>query len=385
MQFFVILFFEKKKSEGFTFNVKKGLILLDNAATTLPTREILNTMRDFSGYYANIHRGTGMSSLLSTHCYERSKEVVKEFVSALPMENYFVTYGKNVTESLNLVCAIIGQLYTNRIRTRNVILLSEMEHTSNDIPFRFLSRLGMKIDYIGLNGCDLDYNDFQSKVNKYGSDLNLISVTGVSNVTGVRTNIPLISGLGHSVGSWICIDGAQLIPHTRVDMASLNIDFLGFSAHKIYCPFGLGVLISRIEILKMLVEPPLLRGGGTIAFNIQVSPENNEEKNQSDNISIRNQNSSLNVIWKKNDELLDSGTASIIPCVALVHTLKSLQRIGMDKIELYEAQLYSLAYSLFSTLPINIVSPPPSSKIKLYFIIFYAGVKFRSYWDNSLF
>jgi cysteine desulfurase / selenocysteine lyase len=337
-----------RKKSGFSFKINSGTIMLDNAASTMCPTEIFDTMRDFSCYYSNIHRGTGMNSLLSTHCYELSKEIVKDFVGATPYNKYFVSFGKNVTEQLNLVVAIIGQLYSRHVRSRSVILLSEMEHTSNDIPFRFLTRLGMVLDYIKLNGADLDYNDLQMKVQKYGSNLNLISITGVSNVTGIKTNLPVLAKSAHSVGAWICIDGAQLVPHTRVDMTQLGLDFLGFSAHKMYCPLGLGVLVGRIEILNLLTESPLIRGGGEIIYNAILTPTSGTYPQD------------LNIIWKKNEDLLEGGTGAVIPCVALIKTLKGLQRIGLDNIETHESKLYALAYSLFSTLPITIVSPPPS-------------------------
>jgi cysteine desulfurase / selenocysteine lyase len=327
------------------FRIKNDMVLLDNAASTLPFDHLFDILRTYSCFYSNIHRGTGMSSLLSSHCYEKSKDIVKEFVGA--QKGYFVAYGKNATEQLNLLAAIIAQLYTNGIRKRSTIILTEMEHHSNDLPWRYLARIGMNIVYVGLapngdpTGAGIDYSDLQQKVNKYGQDLNIISVTGISNVTGIRLNIQKIGSLARSVGAYFSVDGAQLVPHTKVDMTALGIDFLAFSAHKIYCPFGLGALVGRENILSQLTESPLIKGGGEVKF---VAPMTSLD---------------FGVVWKSNEDLLEGGTQSIIGAVALANVLKTITKIGMDSIEEREAMLYSEAYKLFSTLGVSVVSPNP--------------------------
>jgi len=324
------------------FYIKPGMIMLDAAASPLPFDHLFDILRSYSCYYSNIHRGSGISSLLSTHCYERSKEVVKDFVNA--KNGYFVAYGKNATEQLNLLVAIIAQLFTRGVRKRTAILLSSMEHHSNDLPWRYLTRIGMRVDYINLSSNSwegIDYSDLEQKVNKYGQDLNIISVTGISNVTGIRVDLARVSKLAKSVGAYICVDGAQLVPHTKTDMTALGIDFFAFSAHKIYCPFGLGVLIGREDVLNSLVESPLIKGGGEIVFVCKPS------------------SSDFGVVWKKDVDLLEGGTSPILGAVALSNALKTIMNIGFDEIEKHEARLYSEAYYLFSSLNITVVSPDP--------------------------
>jgi len=317
--------------------------MLDNAASTLPFLKLFDVLKSYSCYYSNIHRGTGMASLLSTHCYEKSKDVVRDFVNA--NHGYFVAYSKNATEQLNLLAAIIAQLFTRGVRTRSTILLSGMEHHSNDLPWRYLTRIGMKVDYINLasgnNNGDMEYSDLDQKVNQYGQDLNIISVTGISNVTGIRVDLARVSKAARRVGAYICVDGAQLVPHTKTDMTALGIDFLAFSAHKIYCPFGLGVLIGRQDVLDSLVESPLIKGGGEVKFVCK--PSGND----------------FGVVWKKDEDLLEGGTGPIIGAVALSNVLRTIMNIGINRIENHEAILYREAYHLFSSLNIVIVSPDP--------------------------
>ena len=326
------------------FYIKKDMIYLDAAASPLPMNHLFNILKTYSCFYSNIHRGTGMSSLLSSHCYDKSKDIVREFLGA---NDYFVAYGKNTTEQLNLLVAIISQLYVTGIRKRSTVLLTEMEHHSNDIPWRYLSRIGMKIIYVNLapngdpTGTGIDYSDLQQKVTTYGKDLNIISVTGISNVTGIRVNLQRVGSLARSVGALFSVDGAQLVPHTKVDMTALGIDFLAFSAHKIYCPFGLGALVGRKDILSQLIESPLIKGGGEVKLVIPPS------------------NGDFGVVWKNNEDLLEGGTQSIIGAVALANVMRTITKIGMKTIEKRETELYNEAYRLFSVLGVNVVSPDP--------------------------
>ena len=148
---YILIHLFKKNRNNFRklFYIKPGMIMVDSAASTLPMSNLFDVLKSYSCYYSNIHRGTGMASLLSSHCYEKSKEVVRDFVGA--RHGYFVSYGKNATEQLNLLSSIIAQLFTRGIRTRTTILLSGMEHHSNDLPWRYLTRIGMKVDYINLD------------------------------------------------------------------------------------------------------------------------------------------------------------------------------------------------------------------------------------------
>ena len=312
-------------------------------ALTLPFSHLFDVLKSYSCYYSNIHRGTGMASILSTHCYEKSKDVVREFLGA--KNGYFVAYGKNATEQLNLLSAIIAQLFTRGVRKRTAILLSSMEHHSNDLPWRYLTQIGMRIDYINFSssndGKGIDYSDLEQKVKQYGQDLNIISITGISNVTGIRVDLDRVSKLAKSVGAYLSVDGAQLIPHTKIDMTTMGIDFLAFSAHKIYCPFGLGVLVGRQDVLDSLVESPLIKGGGEVKFVCKPS------------------GTDMGVVWKKDEDLLEGGTAPILGAVALSNALRTIANIGMNEIENHEAELYLEAYKLFSTLNVTVVSPDP--------------------------
>lgn len=296
-------------------------INFDNAATTPPLISVVNRIVDFSPWYSSIHRGTGYKSKISSDVYDNSRKAILDFVGA-SIEEDCVIYVKNATEAINKLSNMFKETYGE-----GVVLSTFMEHHSNDLPWRdkFL------LDYIDINDeGKLDLYDFEKKLKKYQGKLKLVTVTGASNVTGLKNSIHKIAGLAHQYGAMILVDGAQLVPHCPVDMKPNNspehIDFLVFSAHKMYAPFGTGVLIGPKSFLRSC--PPDYKGGGTIDMVTH------------DYIK-----------WADIPDKEEAGTPNIMGVIALVEAVNILSSIDMDNIKNYEEKLTHYALNKLSEIP----------------------------------
>lgn len=214
-------------------------INFDNAATTPPLKSVIDEVINFSPYYSSIHRGDGYKSQLSTHMYENSREIVKFFVNDYS-DMMDVIYVKNCSEAINKLAGILASHDKG-----SIVLSTSMEHHSNDLPWRKDFHVKyVEIDKYGY----LDMNDLKTKLEQYSGRVSLVAITGASNVTGIKNPIYTIANMAHSYGAKILVDGAQLIPHSNFSIGLQlplgPIDFVAFSAHKMYAPFGCGVLIG---------------------------------------------------------------------------------------------------------------------------------------------
>ena len=296
-------------------------INFDNAATTPPFISVVNRIVDFSPWYSSIHRGTGYKSKISSDVYDDSRKAIMDFVGA-NIDKDCVIYVKNTTEAINKLSNIFKKYYDE-----GVVLSTFMEHHSNDLPWRdkFL------LDYIDINDeGKLDMNDFEKKLKKYQGKLKLVTVTGASNVTGLKNQIHEIARLTHHYGAMILVDGAQLIPHCPFDMKAHSspehIDFLVFSAHKMYAPFGIGVLIGPKSFLGKY--PPDYKGGGTIDMVTHDF-----------------------IKWADMPDKEEAGTPNIMGVVALVEAINILNSIGMENIKNHEENLSRYAIDNLSKIP----------------------------------
>ena len=291
---------------------EKRYIFLDNAASTPTLKPVMNTINSFMEWYASIHRGTGFKSQLSTHLYDQSREIVRQFFN-IQDEEYTIIFGKNATEAINKLARRIP------LNDGNVIFTSKMEHHSNDLPWRMRAPV-IHID-VDKNG-RLSMDDLKKRLKEYSSKVRLVSITGASNVTGYINPIDEIAELVHSYGAEFMVDAAQLAPHRAIDMKSQDdprhIDYLAFSAHKIYAPFGLGVLIANRSAFEEGVPEHV--GGGTV-----------------DMVSIDH------VFWTDVPEKEEAGTPNVVGAVALAKALKVVQEVGMDNVAAHEARLTKYA------------------------------------------
>ncbi len=232
-------------------------INLDNAASTPALKAVQKAVDDFLVYYSSVHRGTGFKSQLSTHAYERAREITLRFVGANPRV-YTCIFGKNTTEAINKLARRFP--FTPE---RNVVITSGMEHHSNDLPWRAVTHtVHVHLTPDGR----LDEADFDRQLDIYRNRVALVAIAGASNVTGFINPIQRLAEKAHSAGAQICVDCAQLAPHRKVDMGSLedpaHLDYVTISAHKLYAPYGTGALIGRRDTFEQ--GEPDMRGGGTV-------------------------------------------------------------------------------------------------------------------------
>ena len=295
-------------------------INFDNAATTPPFKSVMEDIADFAPWYSSTHRGEGFKSQLTTKLYEDSRNTVSQFVNA--NLNNTVIYVKNSTEAFNKLSNLLYDPCE-----KNIILTTDMEHHSNDLPWRgkFI------IDYISIDTEGrLSLEDLETKLNKYNDNIKLVTITGASNVTGYKNPIYDVAKLVHKFGSKLLVDGAQLIPHSHFIMNSnnseYNIDFLIFSAHKMYAPFGTGVLIGPKNILDKC-DPDLV-GGGTVDIVTHDF-----------------------IKWNDSPERHEAGSPNVIGAIALASAIKILKSVGMNKVEYVEKKLTSYAISQLKSIP----------------------------------
>lgn len=295
-------------------------INFDNAATTPPFSSVLESVVSFAPWYSSIHRGTGYKSQYSSELYEKSRDIIRDFVKAEPGNT--VVFIKNTSEAINK----LSYRLFNKDK-RSVILSTYMEHHSNDLPWRNK----YDVDYVKVdeNG-RLSIHDLEKKLRKYKKKVALVTVTGASNVTGYKNPINDIAELVHEYNAKIMVDAAQLIAHSCVDMkpdsSSQHIDYIAFSAHKMYAPFGAGVLIGpEYDFIK---GEPEYRGGGTIDI---VTHD-----------LIR---------WAEPPHKDEAGTPNIMGVVALSEAIKTLNSIGMSNLEAYECSLSEYALTKLTAVP----------------------------------
>jgi cysteine desulfurase / selenocysteine lyase len=318
---------------------KVTAINFDNAATTPPLKAVINALNEFAPWYSSIHRGIGYKSSLTTNLYDTSRAIVGNFVKA-DLSKDIVIYVKNTTEAIN---KLANRLCTNKHAC--VVLTTEMEHHSNILPWQSKC----KTDFVSIDKYgQLSLHDLENKLIQYNGKVKLVAVTGASNVTGLKNPIHEIAELCHKHAARIVVDGAQLVPHCDINMLPSNhkahIDFLVFSSHKLYSPFGIGVLIGPKSDFDK--GSPDYSGGGTVKLVTK------------DFVS-----------WEEPPSKDEAGTPNIMGVLALTTAIKVLSEIGMDKIADYESFLTKYALARLTEIPD---------------IILYGVKKTSNYYSNSI-
>ena len=294
---------------------------VDNAATTPPFVPCIECTRRFYELYASVHRGTGFKSLVSTRVYEKCRGIVSGFVGADP-SYHSVIFTPNATHALNKLAMHLNP------PNDHVIVTTKMEHHSNMLPWR---KLGCRVEYANVNRADgtLDLDDLERKIRGNNGRLHLVAVTAASNVTGHMPPIRRIAKLAHENGAMIAVDATQLLPHREFDMGAPgepdSIDFAAFSAHKMYAPFGVGVLVGPREFFELTA--PDVVGGGT------VSVVTTEE-----------------VRWAPLPDREEAGTPNVPGAVALACAMTVLKLIGMGNVAEHERALTRRALSKLSRI-----------------------------------
>ncbi|MBI5565626.1 MAG: aminotransferase class V-fold PLP-dependent enzyme [Chloroflexi bacterium] len=294
-------------------------INFDNAASTPTLKDVLDTVNEFMLWYSSVHRGTGFKSKVATQAYDDAHRIVADFVGA-NLKDHAVIFGKNTTEAVNKLS------YRLPLNKDDVVLVSLLEHHSNDLPWRARAHTEhIRADELGR----LDEADLDRLLEQYAGRVKLVAITGASNVTGHLPDIHRIAEKAHRAGAQILIDTAQLAPHRRVSMGALDdpahLDYVTLSAHKMYAPFGTGALIGRKDTFEQ--GEPEYRGGGTIEI-----------------VTLDH------VEWAGAPDRDEAGSPNVVGAVALAAAIKVINKIGMNVIAEHEAELTAYTLDALSSI-----------------------------------
>ncbi|MCL5035400.1 MAG: cysteine desulfurase [Bacteroidetes bacterium] len=298
----------------------KPLIYLDSAATTQKPRQVIQAIDDYySKYNANVHRGAYELSQVATDLYEDSRAAAARFINAPEPES--IVFTRNATESLNLIAYAWG---LNNLREGDEVILSEMEHHSNLVPWHIVARhTGAVLKFIKMGG------DFQLDLGSLRKILSaktkVVSVVHVSNVLGTINPVKEITRLAHEAGALAIIDGAQSVPHMPVDVRDIGCDFFAFSGHKMCGPTGIGVLYGRLELLDRM-EPFL--GGGEMINEVFPTTSN----------------------YAKPPYKFEAGTPNIAGAIGLKAAIEYLENIGLQNVMEHEIELGNYAAERLSAV-----------------------------------
>ncbi|MFH1508860.1 MAG: SufS family cysteine desulfurase [bacterium] len=291
------------------FNSHKDLIYFDTAATSQKPSTVIDAEKKYyEEFNANVHRGVYSISENATAAFEDTRAKIAEFIGGVKPEE--VIFTKGTTESINLVVSTWGE---ENIKEGDEIIVSELDHHSNLVPWQQLSKrkkavlkiVPIKPDFI----LDLEkFKEMSSEKTK------IVSLSHVSNTLGTVVPVDEIIKSAKEVGAKILLDGAQAIPHLQVNVKYLDVDFYVFSAHKALGPTGVGVLYAKKEILEVM--PPYQFGGSMIS---EVSEEESE--------------------WSELPWKFEAGTPNIAGVITFAKSLEYLQNIGLEKIKQHELEL----------------------------------------------
>ncbi len=310
------------------FNKKKNtnLVYLDSASTSQKPSQVINAVKKFyEEDNANVHRGVYALSERATALYEKAREKIAEFVGAKSEETIFV---RNATEGLNLIANTFGK---QKIAKGDVILLTEMEHHSNLVPWQMLAKeKNAKVEFVKINkNGELDLQDVEKKLAK----AKLFSFTHVSNVLGTVNPVKEIVEMAKEKNVPVVLDAAQSVPHIQVNFTELEVDFAVFSGHKMLGPTGVGCVYGKKSLLEEM--PPFMGGGEMIKTVTKSSSTWND------------------VPWK-----FEAGTPNIAGAIGLGAAIDYLQKIGMKKVEEHNFELAEYCVEELQKLPFVTIYGP---------------------------
>lgn len=300
------------------------IVYLDSGATTQKPYEVIESQREYyENFNANPHRGAYKLSLESTKIYEEAKQKVAKFINAKNSNEIVFTRG--TTESINLLAYSLKHL----INKDDKIVISIMEHHSNLVPWQnIVKEKSAKLEYMYINeNCEIDENEIENKIDE---NTKIVSIAHVSNVLGIKNNIEKIVKKAREVGAIIIVDAAQAVPHMKIDVKKLDVDFLAFSGHKMYAPMGIGVLYGKMDSLKKLKEFHF--GGDMIEYVYE------KESTYADI-----------------PERFEAGTQNVSGAYGLRRAIEYLESIGMDNVENYENELTKYAYEELKKLDFVVI------------------------------
>ena len=299
----------------------KPLVYLDNAATTQKPQCVIDAISEaYCNENANVHRGIHFLSQQATDMMEAAREKVRQFIGAGSTEEIIFTRG--TTESINLLASSFAAAF---LKVGDEVIISGMEHHSNIVPWQIQAqKYGFKLKVIPVT--DLGELDLEAFRKLISSKTKLVSITHVSNVLGTVNDISVIIREAHSHGISVAVDGAQSVPHVKVNVQELGADFYAFSGHKIYGPTGIGVLYGRKELLEKM---PPYQGGGEMIKRVTF------EKTTYNDLPYK----------------FEAGTPDYVGSIAFASALDYVQSIGIENIAEYESELCSYAIERLNMIP----------------------------------
>lgn len=288
----------------------KPLVYLDNAATTQKPIQVIEAISNYyMNYNSNIHRAVHELAEEATLAYETTRDKIAKFINAKNREE--IVFVRGTTEAINLVAYAWGRQNINK---DDIIVTTEYEHHSNIVPWQLVAKeKGAKLEYIGVddNGeLILDHLDIYLKTGK----VKIVAFSQMSNVLGTITNSEEIIKRCKAHGVRVLVDGAQSVPHLKVDLQKLDCDFFAFSAHKMLGPTGVGVLWARKELLSEMVP---FNGGGDMIREVH----------------------KYETTWNDLPYKFEAGTPNIADVIGFAAALDYLDKIGMDKVREHEMEL----------------------------------------------
>lgn len=292
----------------------KKIIYLDNAATSQKPIQVIDAVSNYYKYQnANPHRGAHYLSILATNLYENSRQSVADFINAKSANE--IVFTRSTTESINLIAYTYG---LDNIKKDDEIIVTLLDHHSNFVPWQFVAKkTGAKLRLVHItDNFELDMDEF----NSYISDkTKLVAFTGCSNLTSYMPDVKYIIGKAKEVGATTVLDGAQTIPHKKVDVQDLDVDFFAFSGHKMLAPLGIGVLYGKEKLLNEM--SPFNYGGDMIEY-------------------VYEQEST----FAKAPTKFEGGTQNVGGVVGLCAAIEYMNNLGLENIFIREQELTKYAY-----------------------------------------
>src|SRR6266480_1332666 len=291
----------------------KPLVYLDSAASSQKPDSVIDAMSTYyRTYHANVHRGVYEISEAATAAMEKARVKVARFINARQSKQ--VIFTRNTSESINLVAYSWGNA---NIHTGDMIILSEMEHHSNLVPWQLLAqRTGARLEFIPVTDDGLLRQDIYTQLLQQGP--RLVAITHMSNVLGTINPVQEMIVQAHAAGALVLLDAAQSVPHLPVDVQALDVDFLCFSGHKMLGPTGIGVLYGKRALLEAM--PPFMGGGDMIR-------------------TVHLRESTWNDLpWK-----FEAGTPAIAEAIGFGVAVDYLSELGMAAVQQHEREMTTYA------------------------------------------
>ena len=308
----------------------RPLVFLDSAASSQRPRPVIEAVDEYEKrHHANVHRGVHQLSQEATAMFEHARERVRGFVNASSTREVIFTRG--TTESINLV----AQSYARtRLQRGDEILLTALEHHANIVPWQLVAgQTGAVVKAVPMDRRGVvSLADFEAALTPR---TRIVACAHVSNALGTVLPVREIVKLAHARGAVVLVDGAQAVPHQRVDLAKLGCDFYAFSAHKMYGPTGIGVLIGREALLE---DMPPWQGGGDMILSVSF------EKTTYNELPFK----------------FEAGTPNISGAVGLAAAIDYLDSLGIDNVHAHEQQLLAMATERLQRIPgLTIIGTAP--------------------------